>query len=96
MLRSDKEIFYATMNYWLCYVVALLVFVTIVMLVNKVRKENANVAVARGRKANKIAAKRFNYIINSSIDRLNKEEGIEKIIFFWSQDFFHFDSAQRF
>lgn len=41
----------------------------------------------------KIAAKRFNYIINSSIDRLNKEEGIEKIVFFWSQDFFHFDTV---
>jgi hypothetical protein len=59
VLRSDKEIFYATMNYWLCYVVTLLVFVTIVMLVNKVRRENANVAVARGRKANKIAVKRL-------------------------------------
>lgn len=42
----------------------------------------------------KIAIKRFNHIVNSGIDRLQKEEGIEKIIFFWSQDFFHFDTPQ--
>lgn len=59
VLRSDKEIFFATLNYWLCYVVAVLVFVVVAVLVNKVRKENANVAVARGRKANKIATKRL-------------------------------------
>lgn len=40
----------------------------------------------------KIAVKRFNHIVNSGIERLKKEEGIEKIIFFWSQDFFHFDT----
>lgn len=40
----------------------------------------------------KIATKRFNHIVNTGISRLAKEEGIEKIIFFWSQDFFHFDT----
>lgn len=40
----------------------------------------------------KIAVKRFNHIVNSGIERIKKEDGIEKIVFFWSQDFFHFDT----
>lgn len=42
----------------------------------------------------KIATRRFNFIVNSAIDRLQKEDGIEKIIFYWSQDFFHFDNIE--
>lgn len=45
----------------------------------------------------KIAKKRFFYIIDSAIDRIkavnNMGNPIEKIIFFWSQDFFHFDTT---
>ena len=49
-----------------------------------------------------IAKDRFYYIIDKAITRMkameavSPEEQIEEIIFFWSQDFFHFDSAQRF
>ncbi len=42
----------------------------------------------------KIAISRFNYIVNEAIKRLEKEEGIERIVFFWAQDFFHFDSIE--
>lgn len=43
----------------------------------------------------KIAVRRFNEIISGSIDRLKKEENVEKIVFFWSQDFFHFDNMSQ-
>lgn len=42
----------------------------------------------------KIAIKRFNYIITEAIERLEKEESVEKIVFFWAQDFFHFDNIE--
>ena len=41
----------------------------------------------------KIAIRRFNQIVNESVDRIKKEGGVEKIVFFWSQDFFHFDTT---
>lgn len=45
----------------------------------------------------KIAKKRFFYIIDSAINRIKAVNAmgnsIEKIIFFWSQDFFHFDTC---
>lgn len=43
----------------------------------------------------KIAINRFNYIISESIDRLKAEKNISKIVFYWSQDFFHFDGKDQ-
>ena len=43
----------------------------------------------------KIATKRFRRIVSESIAKLKKEDGINKIVFFWSQDFFHFDSLNQ-
>lgn len=40
----------------------------------------------------KICRDRFFYIINKSITALKKVENLEKIVFFWSQDFFHYDN----
>lgn len=42
-----------------------------------------------------IATKRFNKIILESVKRLTLEENIEKIVFFWSQDFFHYDRMEQ-
>jgi hypothetical protein len=58
-LRSDKEVFFGTRNYWLCYVGALFIFALVVFFTNKIRKANANVVAAMERKANKIATKRL-------------------------------------
>lgn len=43
----------------------------------------------------RIAIKRFNTIIHESIRRLENEKNVEKIIFYWSQDFFHFDGLNQ-
>lgn len=42
-----------------------------------------------------ICKERYFYIINKAITYLKKIDNLEKIIFFWSQDFFHYDSARR-
>lgn len=49
----------------------------------------------------KIAEKRFFHIIDEAISRIemlksnNKKEAVEEIVFFWSQDFFHFDTTYQ-
>jgi len=42
----------------------------------------------------KICRERYFYIINSAITYLKGVQNLEKIIFFWSQDFFHYDSLR--
>ena len=42
----------------------------------------------------KICRERYFYIINKAITALKRIPSIEKIIFFWSQDFFHYDRLE--
>ncbi len=58
-LRNDKETFYATSAYWMCYLAAIAVFVIMVLIAKKMRLNSADVARSRGKKANKVATKRL-------------------------------------
>lgn len=60
-LRKNNETFFSGYSYWLCYVIAVVLFVLVVILANKYRTDNQNEAKSRGRKANKIATKRLKY-----------------------------------
>lgn len=71
-LRKNNETFFSGNSYWLCYVVAVVLFVLIVILANKYRTDNQNVAKSRGRKANKIATKRLKY---AAVLLKNKKRG---------------------
>lgn len=51
--------FFGTWKYWASYILPLLFFVIIVLLGRQRMKANANVALSRGRKANKVALKRM-------------------------------------
>lgn len=42
----------------------------------------------------KICRERYFYIINKAITYLKKVKNLEKVIFFWSQDFFHYDNLK--
>lgn len=42
----------------------------------------------------KICKERYFYIINKAITYLKKIDNLEKVIFFWSQDFFHYDKLE--
>lgn len=42
----------------------------------------------------KIATRRFNKIVNDAITLIKKESDVERIVFFWCQDFFHYDSRE--
>lgn len=42
----------------------------------------------------KICRERFFYVVNKAITSMKKIENLEKVIFFWSQDFFHYDNLK--
>lgn len=50
---------YGTWNYWLCYLIPLLVFTVLFVTYRKQAAENTNIALVRTKKANKVASKRL-------------------------------------
>lgn len=58
-LTRHGEMFYASLAYWLCYLIPVLVCVILIIIYRKQVKENANVAKMRNKKANKVAVKRM-------------------------------------
>lgn len=57
--RRRGEMVFNTVEYWMSYLLPLLLFVLCLVLGRKRMKANANVALSRGRKANKVALKRM-------------------------------------
>ena len=58
-VNTKGATFFSSINYWLCYAGACLVFLAIVALFYRQAKANANVARRRGKKAGKAASKRL-------------------------------------
>lgn len=58
-LKKDAEASFFSWKYGMAYIVALVLFGVIVAVGRKRIKDNANVALARGKKANKVALKRL-------------------------------------
>ena len=58
-LRRQGDTFFGTWKYMLAYLLPLLLFVLLILLGRKRMKTNANVALSRGKKANKVALRRL-------------------------------------
>ncbi|MBQ3926955.1 MAG: protein BatD [Bacteroidaceae bacterium] len=58
-LHQPGDTFFGTWKYGLSYLLPLLIFVIVLIVGRKQMKANANVALSRGRKANKVALKRM-------------------------------------
>ena len=58
-LHQPGDTFFGTWKYWIAYLLPLLLFALIIALGRKQMKANANVALSRGKKANKVALKRL-------------------------------------
>ncbi|MDE6722204.1 MAG: BatD family protein [Bacteroidaceae bacterium] len=58
-LHQPGHTLFGTLQYWLAYLVPLCLFVLLLVIGRKRMKANANVALSRGRKANKVALKRM-------------------------------------
>ena len=58
-LSNKGEYLFASLTYWLCYIIPLLLFVAYIVLHRKQMAANANIAATRTKKANKVAVKRL-------------------------------------
>jgi hypothetical protein len=56
---QKKNILFGTFNYWLSYLIPALLFALLFVIYRKQVKENANIALVRTKKANKVASKRL-------------------------------------
>ena len=57
---SQKDcFFYGTLNFWMYYILTVVIFLIIVIIYRKKIKENANVQLVKTKKANKVAIKRL-------------------------------------
>ena len=58
-LAKKDDYFFGSMNYYLWYLIPLVLFITFMVIYRKQAMENANVAKVRTKKANKVATKRM-------------------------------------
>ena len=57
--RQRGDTFFGTTKYWLTYLLSLLLFIQLAAMGRKRMKANSNIALSRGKKANKVALKRM-------------------------------------
>ncbi len=57
--NKKGDFFFGTWSYWLCYIIPAILFITFFIVYRKQAKENANIALVRTKKANKVATKRL-------------------------------------
>ena len=58
-LRYGEHLFFASMSYWLCYIVPSLLFLLMLVILRRQARENADVVARKNRRANKLAKKRL-------------------------------------
>jgi hypothetical protein len=54
-----KDFFFGSLTYWLAYIIPAVLFILFFLYFRKLVKQNANIALMRTRKANKVATKRL-------------------------------------
>jgi hypothetical protein len=59
VLSKEKNYFFGSALYWLLFILPLLVFIVVFVIFRKNAQENANMALMRTKKANKVATKRL-------------------------------------
>ncbi len=57
--QLKREFFFGQFSYWLCYIIPALLFIIFFIIYRKQAAENANIALVRTKKANKVASKRL-------------------------------------
>ena len=58
-IRQKDSFFYGSLNFWMYYILSVVIFIIIIIIYRKKIKENANIQLVRTKKANKIAKKRL-------------------------------------
>lgn len=58
-IKQKDSFFYGSLNFWMYYILSVVIFIIIIIIYRKKIKENANIQLVRTKKANKIAKKRL-------------------------------------
>lgn len=78
-LSKAGEYFFASMSYWLWYIIPFILFITYIMLHYKQMKENADISGMRVKKANSTAVKRLKFA-NKLLKENKKNEFYDEIL----------------
>lgn len=76
---SGTVFFAGSLNYWLCYLIPLMILILFYIINRKQARENANVALMRNRKANKTAIKRLK-AANRYLKERDKEHFYDEVL----------------
>ena len=76
---AESDIFFGSFMYYMCYLVPAILFVVFFFIYRKQAKENANIALVRTKKANKIAVKRLKNA-GKLMKENRKEEFYEEVL----------------
>ena len=69
-LKLPKQFFVGTVLFWMCYIIPFVLVMALIFFFRKQAKDNANVALMRNKKANKVAKKR----LKIAFEKMNKGE----------------------
>ena len=78
-LQEKGKYFFASLAYWLWYIIPFVLFVVYIIMHRKQMAENANVALVRNKKANKVAVKRLK-VANKLLKENKKNEFYDEIL----------------
>jgi hypothetical protein len=77
--HSNNDLFFGSFMYYMCYLVPALLFIVFFIIYRKQVKENANIALVRTRKANKMAVRRLKNA-GKLLKENKKEEFYEEVL----------------
>lgn len=82
-LKNPQDTFYGSLSFWLIYILSAAGFIIIAIVYRKKLKENADIALSKNKKANKVAKKRLKLAANFM--KLHKSEEFYEAILkaFW-------------
>ena len=69
-LQLPNQFFAGSLLFWMCYIIPFVIVVALIFFFRKQAKNNANVALMRNKKANKVAKKR----LKVACEKMNKGE----------------------
>lgn len=78
-LQEKGKYFFASLAYWLWYIIPFVLFVVYIIMHRKQMAENANVTLVRNKKANKVAVKRLK-VANKLLKENKKNEFYDEIL----------------
>ena len=77
--QSTKNFFVGSIGYWLWFIVPFIVFIVLYILNQKQARENANIALTRTKRANKMAIKRLK-VAEKFLKENNKEKFYDEML----------------